>query len=217
MIKKFKLIIILLILIFCCITYREIANASFADFTDDDAKKTTEEMISEQQKNYDATKSNNNFLQTLKVKDYELTPEFDKQTLEYTLNLPSNVKEITVEAKADDDKAKIEGIGVRKITENKTDYRVDVTSESGTVRTYIIKINGSKPKEETKVEENKTETSNVVEAFNSYNNIDNTIDTKKVNTEETNLKYIIIVGIIFVIIVIMIGFRKNKTKAKRRK
>lgn len=214
--RKIKLIVILLIVFFCCITYREIVDASFADFTDEDAKQTTEKMINEQQKNFDATKSNNNFLKSLDVKNYKLTPEFDKQTLEYYLDLPSSVKEIIIEANADDDKAKVDGTGIIEIKENQTDYRVDVTSESGTVRTYIIKLDNSNSKEETKVEENQNETSEVVEAFNSYNN--NTIDSKideNDNKENTNLKYMIIIGIIVVVIIILC--LKKKPKARRRK
>lgn len=215
--KKIRLISILLIMIFCCVTYKEISYASFADYTDDDAKQNAEKMINEQQQNFDASKSNNNFLKSLEVKGYELTPEFDKQTLEYYIDLPINIKEITIEASTDDDNAKMEGIGVIQINENQTDYRIDVTAESGTVRTYLIKINSSNIKEESDSEvEQQVETSEVLEAYNASKDNINEIEENS-NTEKMSLKNIIIIAILVIIVIMIITKLRDKPKARRRK
>ena len=217
--KKFKFIIIGLIVIFIFIINIEISEAGFADFTDEQAEKSTQKMIEEQKQNYDMSKSNNNFLKSLKIEGYEFTPEFDKQTLEYYLNIPDDINEITVEADADDDKASVEGIGKVKVESEKTEYRIDVTAQSGTVRTYILKIND-------KDQESKSEDSlikndeNIEVVSNVINNLDNSFEDKEHDEEKKSGNIIIVVIILIIIIsiiVIIIIASKNRHKAKRRK
>ena len=78
--KKLKcvLILILFISVFLC----KSVLASFADFTDEDAEKQTQNMIQEHEKEFDTTKSDNNYLKDLKITGGELSPNFERQTLE---------------------------------------------------------------------------------------------------------------------------------------
>jgi len=46
----------------------------------------------------EASYSKNNDLSSLSVKDYTLSPEFNKDTLEYSVSVPSDVEKITIEA-----------------------------------------------------------------------------------------------------------------------
>ncbi len=83
----------------------------------------------------------NDFLASLSVEGYELTPEFNKETLEYTLNLASDVNSINIIAKAEDAKAKITGDGQATLTEGANTINIVVTAENGSTRTYIINAN----------------------------------------------------------------------------
>lgn len=116
------------------------SSKGFAEYDDTTAEEENKKLEEEQQKNFEIGKSTNNYLDNLQVEGYELTPEFEKQTLEYTLNKEVEQETIQITATANDTKASIEGIGkvALKIGENLC--RVDVVAESGTVRTYIIKV-----------------------------------------------------------------------------
>ena len=87
------------------------SSKGFADYTDEQAAEDTNKLVEEQKKEESPVgKSTNNYLDSLEIKGYEITPDFDKQTLEYTIKGNVNSKEITIKAKADDEKAKVEGI-----------------------------------------------------------------------------------------------------------
>jgi len=79
-------------------------------------------------------------LSSLSVAGYNLTPDFDDDTLEYSLVVPDHVKQLTIEAKAVDEKATIEGIGEVELTEVLNSFEVVVTAENGNKRTYTVVI-----------------------------------------------------------------------------
>ena len=70
--------------------------------------------------------------------DANYTPEFDKFTYTYYLTLPDHVTELTLSARASNDSATIEGLGTFKVIAGTHPYEVNVTSESGEVKTYTI-------------------------------------------------------------------------------
>ena len=117
-------------------------EASFADFTDEEADKQAQEQIKQQEKEHNITevKSSDNYLINLQIDGYKLTPEFDKQTLEYTIDGDIKTNEININATPSNEKATINGAGIVKIEENKNEYRIDVTAENGSVRNYKITI-----------------------------------------------------------------------------
>ena len=209
--------IIKFLIVFCITTtfYINFYNVygSFADFTDGDARNQTEKMEQEQNKKFDTLKSNNNYLSSLSVEGYELSPEFDKQTLEYTLNKKIKESEINIKAIADDSKATVTGTGNIKINKNQNKFRIDVTAESGTVRTYIIKITQD-DNFSTITNEDENTTINDMKTTLTDRTIINEIENQEEDNKiDSNKK--IIIGIIFFVItliVIMTVIAKKKRK-----
>ena len=170
-------------------------------------------MEQEQNKKFDTLKSNNNYLSSLSVEGYELSPEFDKQTLEYTLNKEIKESEINIKAIADDSKATVTGTGNIKINKNQNKFRIDVTAESGTVRTYIIKITQD-DNSSTITNEDENTTINDMQTTLTDRTIINKIENQEEDNKiDSNKK--IIIGIIFFVltlIVIMTVITKKKRK-----
>ncbi len=81
----------------------------------------------------------NNYLSRLSLSDGNIT--FDKNTTEYTVNVSNTLKQITVSAIAESDKAKVKGSGTVELAEGTNEIRIDVTAENGAVRSYIITVN----------------------------------------------------------------------------
>ena len=93
---------------------------------------TTSELIS--------TYSDNNYLSSLKIDNYKLSPSFNKKTLDYKLELDSDVDKINVTAVAENDKSTISGDGEISVLEGENKVEIVVTSESGETRTYTILV-----------------------------------------------------------------------------
>lgn len=115
--------------------------ASFADFTDEEAEKQAQEQLKEQEKEHNVTqvKSSNNYLKNLFVNGYQITPEFDKQTINYEIKEEIGEEFIKIEAETDDEKSSVSGIGAVQLNSGENNIRIDVTAENGSVRTYFIK------------------------------------------------------------------------------
>ncbi len=213
--------IIKFLIVFCITTtfYINFYNVygSFADFTDGDARNQTEKMEQEQNKKFDTLKSNNNYLSSLSVEGYELSPEFDKQTLEYTLNKEVKESEINIKAIADDSKATVTGTGNIKINKNQNEYRIDVAAESGTVRTYIIKITQSDSSSvDTNTDENSTanDMQTTLTDKTIINEIENQEENKKI---DSNNKEIIGIVVAVIVLIVIIKIFTGKKKAKHKK
>lgn len=89
----------------------------------------------------EASYSKNNYLSSLKVDDYELSPKFDKNTLEYSLELDSTVEKINVSASVEDRTASLFGAGEKELIEGENLIEIVVTAQNGNTRKYIIKAN----------------------------------------------------------------------------
>lgn len=210
--KKLKCISILII--FISIILCKSVYASFADFTDEDAEKQTQNMIQEHNKEFDSTKSDNNYLKELKITGGTLSPNFERQTLEYTFEAENKTNQINITATPEDSSAKVNGAGtidILKISECK----VEVIAESGTTRTYFIKF--IKQNEETTEHNNESE-NEVIEGEIVENK---QINTNTPNTQQDNLpkqdykKYFIIgIGSILFILIMFIIIRKKNKKSK---
>lgn len=85
--------------------------------------------------------SKNNFLKSLSVEGYNLTPEFNKETQEYKLELEPGTEKINVIATKEDQAASIKGSGEIEITEGINTINIVVTAENGNERTYKIIAN----------------------------------------------------------------------------
>ncbi|HCC03816.1 MAG TPA: hypothetical protein DEP51_03025 [Clostridiales bacterium] len=195
--------------------------ASMADYTDEDAEKETQRMIQEHKDSFDNTKSNNCFLKELFVKGGTLSPNFDRQVINYDLKIENNVNEIDIIANAEDADAKVNGNGKIDIKDI-SECKIEVRASSGTTRTYFVRIikeneKDTVSKNEEKSGDNKdsneidiedsiiTDSKNLTENL-SESNID---DNKKTGKN----KYIIIAIVaIFLLIslVIIIKIKKRK-------
>lgn len=85
--------------------------------------------------------SNDNYLASLTVGDYELTPVFDMNQTTYTLELPATVKSVKVSAKANNMDASVSGTGEVALTAGENVIEVVVTAASGVEKVYTVKIN----------------------------------------------------------------------------
>lgn len=86
----------------------------------------------------EASYSKNNNLSSLSVNGYEITPAFDKNTLEYKVELPASVETIDVAATAEDSKSKISGTGSLQVAEGDNKFEIVVTAENGSTKTYVL-------------------------------------------------------------------------------
>lgn len=98
-----------------------------------------------QKNNETKTKSSNNYLQSLSTSVGTLTPEFYRETYDYTLEFDEtvdlyNLSEIEISGKTEDEKAKISGTGKVTLAEGENNIDINVTAEDGKVRTYKIKV-----------------------------------------------------------------------------
>lgn len=82
-----------------------------------------------------------NDLKSLTVDNYELLPEFDEDTLEYTVSVPPTTTTVNIDATKKDSKSKIEGTGEFPVEEGTNNFKVIVTSESGSTKEYTIIVN----------------------------------------------------------------------------
>ena len=87
------------------------------------------------------TYSKNNYLKSLSIEGYELNPTFDKETLEYTVELEPGTEKINVSATVEDKTASVKGTGEVTITEGTNVINIIVTAENGNERTYKIVAN----------------------------------------------------------------------------
>lgn len=84
--------------------------------------------------------SSDNYLKDLGVEGYELSPKFDKDTLEYSLKVDESVEKIKINASANDSKASVSGSGEVAITAGENKIEVKVTAENGNEKVYILNI-----------------------------------------------------------------------------
>ena len=83
-------------------------------------------------------KDSDNSLKSLSIDDQKLNPEFNKDTLEYSVELENNVEKIKINAEATSSKSSIKGTGEIDVKEGLNKIEVVVTAENGSTRTYII-------------------------------------------------------------------------------
>ncbi len=93
------------------------------------------------QKEYEASKSSNNYLSSLSVEGATLSPSFNKNTTSYTVELPANTESINVKGSKADSRASVSGLGKHSVEDGKNTIRVSVVAENGSERVYTITAN----------------------------------------------------------------------------
>lgn len=82
--------------------------------------------------------SGDNNLSNLGIENYSLTPEFNKDTLEYNVELEPDTSEINISATASHGGATIEGARTREVTDGDNRLEIKVTAENGSSKIYVI-------------------------------------------------------------------------------
>ncbi len=83
-------------------------------------------------------KSNNVNLKELVIEGYELNKIDDNN---YTLEVNNSVKSINILAVAEDEKSKINGIGIHELNVGENEFNVEIVAEDGTINNILLKIN----------------------------------------------------------------------------
>lgn len=86
----------------------------------------------------EATYSKNNNLSSLSVDGQTLSPEFNKDVLEYTVELENEIEKINVIAKVADSKSSVSGAGEIAVEEGNNKIEIKVTAQNGNEKVYII-------------------------------------------------------------------------------
>lgn len=99
-------------------------------------KKNTQTTI-DINKNY----SKNNYLKSLSIEGYEINPTFNKDILEYSVELEPGAEIIKINAVTEESTASVKGVGDVTVTEGINTINIVVTAENGNERTYKIVAN----------------------------------------------------------------------------
>ena len=85
--------------------------------------------------------SSNNYLEELSIDGFELSPEFDKETLEYSVEVPNETESVIINATKEDSTASVSGSGEVSVSEGANKIEVRVTAQNGNERIYVINVN----------------------------------------------------------------------------
>ena len=88
----------------------------------------------------DPDKSSNSYLKSISIDKVKLNPEFNKDNLEYKAVVAGDVEKITINAEAEDDKASVDGLGEKELTEGVNRFEIRVHAENGEEKVYVLEI-----------------------------------------------------------------------------
>lgn len=89
--------------------------------------------------------SPNNYLESLTIDGEVYTPEFNRETLTYTLTVPYETDTLNIEAIPEDEEATVLGDGVVSLKQGVNNIEIYVTAPNGNVRTYVVKVTRKDP------------------------------------------------------------------------
>lgn len=89
----------------------------------------------------EASYSSNANLKNITVGEYTLSPEFNKDTLEYEVEVPNEVEVVNVVASKEDASSSVTGAGEINLMEGTNKVTLVVTAQKGNTKTYIVNIN----------------------------------------------------------------------------
>lgn len=91
-------------------------------------------------KEADSGLSDNNFLSSLEVENFKISPSFNKDITSYELSINQDITEINIKATPSDSKAKVDGAGKHILNDGQNKIKITVTSESKDERVYTILV-----------------------------------------------------------------------------
>ncbi len=86
------------------------------------------------------TKSDNANLKSLVVENFDIIPNFSSDVTEYTLDVTSEVNELTIKAEPEDSNATVTIEGEKELKEGENTVAISVNAEDGTTKLYEIKV-----------------------------------------------------------------------------
>ncbi len=93
------------------------------------------------QQELEASYSKDNFLKSLIVEGHELDKPFAKETLEYSVNVPTGTTSVKVIASENDSKSTVNGAGDIEVSEGLNSIPITVTAQNGDQKTYTLTVN----------------------------------------------------------------------------
>lgn len=117
---------------------------------------TTKNYIIKAKRENDPNKvlATDNNLASLIISNGTLTPDFNKDTTKYIVNVPKDIETINIQATASDKNyAEVDIIGPEKLSGGENKYEIKVTAEDGSTKTYTIIVNKEQDPEEKSEEE----------------------------------------------------------------
>ncbi len=156
-----------------------------------DAPKSSGGSTSSSSNSESKNKSSNNNLSSMEIDIEGFT--FNPEVTEYNLEVPYNIKIISIKAISESDRAVVTGAGEKALKVGENNYRIVITAEDGTTKEYKISITRN-----AKVSDEEKETVIETEKEDKFNN------------------KILIVGVFIIVILFILGiillirYRKNK-------
>lgn len=84
--------------------------------------------------------SSNNYLKSLAIDGFDISPSFDKETKEYSVEVPNGTDKVNIKAEKADSSASVKGDGEESVTEGVNKIEIKVTAENGNERVYVINV-----------------------------------------------------------------------------
>ena len=113
---------------------------AYADLSEISLSSNSKKINIITQAELEASYSKNNNLASLGVEGFTLTPEFNANTLEYSVIVPEDTKNVNITGTVQDKKASINGVGVHDVNQGNNKFLVTVKAENGSEKTYIINV-----------------------------------------------------------------------------
>lgn len=105
------------------------------------ATKGSVSVVAKTQAEIEASYSTDANLSKIEISGYDLSPKFDKNTLNYSLDVENDVDSIVIKVTKSDSSASVSGAGEKELTEGINKFKIVVTAEKGNKKTYEIEIN----------------------------------------------------------------------------
>ena len=128
--------------------------------------------------------SSDNNLKSLSIDGFEISPKFDKKSLEYTSLVTADTTKIKINGEVNDKKAKVSGLGEVDVKEGLNEFNVVVTAENGTSKTYVVKV--TVPEKDPIVNKFKNGEFNILRKLPEYLPTNFVASTIKFNEEEVS-------------------------------
>ena len=113
-------------------------NTVFAVNTTRNSGNTVSANQTEEEKEEEQAKRSNKNLSYLEIDGYELSPEFNKNTINYYVIIPKEVTSLDIDTEAEQEGAIVRISGDKSLTRQESTINITVTAINGTSRTYKI-------------------------------------------------------------------------------